>query len=317
MKILVADQEVNHRGSLIDLISSLGHTALETIDSREVIKECRHKCPDLIFLDYMLSGVLAVDLIKQIRRLGGNATWNPIVVMGDKISNQEQAALVDAGADDYLIKPVPKINMKFKICTAKRQADLKDDMFTVAHDLVMANRALESAPTNDVLTGVMDMKNFYVELEKLWFVAKKTHSHLSLILLDLDNFREFNERYTAEHGDATLKLVAQHIKQQVSKIDRAVLARTVGVTFGILLPGVKQELAIKIADTLCTGVAELKIKHSGSSNGNYLTASVGVSTTDESHFKNPLDLLEATDFALYQAKHQGRNRVFFEAASMC
>jgi CheY-like chemotaxis protein len=72
MKILVADQEVNHRGSLIDLISSLGHTAVETIDSREVIKECRHKCPDLIFLDYMLSGVLAVDLINQIRRLGGN-----------------------------------------------------------------------------------------------------------------------------------------------------------------------------------------------------------------------------------------------------
>ena len=317
MKILVADQEVQHRVKLVEFITHLGYIVVEAIDSREVIKKCQHKCPDLIVLDHMLSGVSAIDLSKQIRRLGGNATWNPIVVMGDQFTDEEKVALLESGVDDLITKPVQEINIKFKINTAKRQASLKDDVFSVAHDLVLANRALESAASLDVLTGIMDMNKFYLELEKLWFLAKKTHNCLSLILLDLDNFREFNLRYTAEQGDLTIQLIANHLKQQVGQLKIAQLARTTGVTFGVLLLGSDQDAAVKIAEKLRTSILDLKIPHVGSSNNKYLTASLGVSTTDEISFKQSIDLLESADFALYQAKHAGRNRVFFEMANVC
>ena len=90
----------------------------------------------------------------------------------------------------------------------------------------------------------------------------------------------------------------------------------IGATFGILLPMTEGKEALNLAEDLKNSIENLKIPHSGSRCSKYLTASIGVSTTDEKHFENPLDLMEAADYAMYQAKHKGINQVYFETVAI-
>jgi len=313
MRILIADNDSEYRAQLVEFCKQLGHTLQEALNLRDVLEICRRKCPDLCFIDLSISGVSGIEVVKQIRQLGGNAVWNPIVLMANKPSPENLRDGIAAGADDFCEKPIDKLRLEYKIKSAQRQENLKEEVFSVAHDLVLANRALENVLTQDTMTGIADISKFHKDLEAEWFKAKKDNTTLAMIILDMDDFREYNNMYGSDKGDEQIKQVAA-VLQKVLPKECKTFARTAGASFGLLLPQIEAEKAQEIGEKLRTTVEELKIENKGSRCGVVLTISVGVTTTVKDNFKNPLDLMEAADFALYQAKHKGRNRVAYEPA---
>lgn len=310
MRVLVADNNINNRTRLAEQLAAEGHTVIEAIDEQNVLKICKNKCPDLLLIDSQLSGVSGIDLIRKIRQLGGSSVWNTIVLMADIATDIDLQQGLSCGADDFLSKPINNFQLLYKLATAKRHQDLKNDIFGMAHDLAITNRALENVNKQDTLTGLFDTNTFYKMLELEWFKAKKDKYDIALILLNLDYFRAYNEIYGAELGDTTIKQVAQALQASLPA-PYNIIARTAGETFAVLLPKSDAEFALKLAEILITKVTDLGIIHKGSPCANILTISAGVSVTD-GDFNNSLDLLEAADFALYKAKHTGRNQAYFE-----
>lgn len=310
MRILVADNNINNRATLAEQLTANGHTVIEAINEQNVLKICKNKCPDLLLIDSQLSGVSGIDLIRKIRQLGGSSVWNTIVLMADLTTEIDLKQGLSCGADDFLVKPISHFQLLYKLATAKRHQDLKNDIFGMAHDLAITNRALENVNKQDVLTGVYDANTFYKMLELEWFKAKKDKYDIALILLNLDYFRAYNEIYGADVGDQKIKEVALALQGALPE-EYKNIARTAGETFAVLLPHGDAEFALKLANNLTKTIMDLGIAHKGSPCSNILTMSAGVSITD-GEFNNSLDLLEAADFALYKAKHTGRNQAYFE-----
>lgn len=315
MRILVADTDVNHRLELVEVITQANHEAIEVGAGGDVLKEVKKKCPGLMFIDDKLPGTNGADFVKQIRLIGGHAVWNPIVLMSHEVTPELLEAGLEAGADDCLQKPLTPFQVQYLIRRAERHQNLKDEVFSVAHELVMANRALESLGSQDTMTGINDIQAFLQGLEKQWIDAKKSKKILSLIFVNLDCFSEFNDEYGAEQGDQVIKQTALTLRHHLPQKYK-MLARTSGDTFAALLPDTGSKVALQIAGKLQASITNLKIPHKTSHCSDVVTVSVGVTSTEEQPFDRPLDMMEAADYALYQAKHRGRNQVCYVANEM-
>jgi diguanylate cyclase (GGDEF)-like protein len=314
MRVLVADQDLTHRSSIAAVLQESGHTVQETLSGREAIELCRKKCPDLLLIEYQLADQAGLDIVRQVRQLGGHATWVPILLLGKTITDVERLAGITAGADDVLAKPVSEGQLKLKVSSALRLLNLKEEVFKVAHELVVANRALQSVVTQDLLTGLCNSNTFDEALEKAWNRAKQDPKPLGVILLNLDFFQQFNQEYGPQEGDKALKQVAEVIKQNVPDAD-CVVARMVGETFAVLLPNLTSSAALATAEKMRHAIEALNIPHKHSGCSDRVTASFGVAVAEGTHYTSHADLKDAADFGLYQAKHYGRNRAYLVSAT--
>lgn len=314
MRILVADQDVQHRVALLAYLQTLGHQVLEPLGEREVLEECRKKCPELIFIDNELSGVSGIEIIRQIRLVGGHATWVPIILMAKELNDASIAKAIEAGADDYLLKPIPELRILAKVRSAERFQNLKEEVFEVTHNLVVANRALENIATQDTLTGIGNSNSFDDDLERYWFECKKNNQPLVLLMGNLDYFQAYNQTYGASKGDDAIKKVAETLRSSMPKGNNS-LARISGETFAILLPNTTGEEGLAVSEHLREAIDALQIPHINSGSSDHLTISFGLAWVEPGHFTSPWDLKETADFALFQSKHYGRNRSYSVRAS--
>lgn len=163
----------------------------------------------------------------------------------------------------------------------------------------------------DGLTGIQNRRAFDLALEKEWRRAARSGLPLSLILLDVDHFKIFNDTYGHLTGDDCLRAIAGAVRICVRRPDD-VVARFGGEELAVLLPGTPAEGAEEVAQRLCTGVMDLGIPHSGNDGRGIVTMSGGISTAVAcvgGRVRMPQGLLAAADAALYKAKHLGRNQV--------
>jgi diguanylate cyclase (GGDEF)-like protein len=314
MRVLVADQDMEHRVALVSYLQTLGHTVQEALGEREVLDECRKKCPQLIFVDSELSGVSGIELVRQIRLLGGHATWAPIVIISKEWKDEDANKAIEAGADDFLLKPIAQLRILAKSKSAERFQNLKDEVFAVTHNLVVANRALENIATQDTLTGIGNSNSFDDDLERFWFDCKKNNAPLVLMMSNLDYFQAYNQAYGAGKGDEAIKKVAETLRTAMPKGNNS-LARISGETFAILLPNTTGEEGLKVSEGLRKAIDDLQIPHINSGSSDHLTSSFGLALAEPGHFTSPWDLKEAADYALFQAKHYGRNRSYLVPAA--
>jgi diguanylate cyclase (GGDEF)-like protein len=314
MRILLAEQESVDRQKLAEAVKKWGHVVEEALTSREVVALCRKKCPDLILADFQLPGEGGLELVRQIRQTGGHAVWVPIILLNDAFSEVEMVQIVEAGADDVLLKPVSEAKLMLKVHSANRLLDLKEEVFKVAHELVVVNRALQNVIAQDTLTGIGNAESLDEAMEREWFAAKRSNLPISFIILNIDFFQAYNQAHGAIAGDQVLKKVAECLKNTLVGTPDATLGRMIGDTFGVLLPKLDREAAYKMGEKLYAAVDALNIPHKSSGCGDHITMSFGVATVDPGHFTKPWDLKDAADFGLYQAKHRGRNRGFLVTA---
>ncbi len=131
-------------------------------------------------------------------------------------------------------------------------------------------------------------------------------------MLNIDNFREYNNVYDSNKGDDVIKQIATALKRSIPTVYKT-LARTIGDTFALLMPNTNREKAMEVATKVHQAIDKLNIPHTGSHLSDHITTSIGVGSTESEELKSALELMEATDFALYQAKHTGRNKVYMES----
>ena len=172
-----------------------------------------------------------------------------------------------------------------------------------------ANAQLTRLSEVDPLTDLANRRSFERQLKQLWMRYLALRQPLSLMMIDVDHFKLYNDRLGHPAGDQCLKQVAATVRGHVRSASGELAARLGGEEFAVLLPGLTEERAEEVAQRIRSAVQALRIPHEAVSDDAVVTVSIGIATADGTHLASPQRLLESADSALYLAKRGGRNRV--------
>lgn len=188
---------------------------------------------------------------------------------------------------------------------------ITDVSVAVARERLLREQALvlRSQTFSDGLTGIANRRHFDVSIEKELRRAKRTVSPLSLLMIDIDYFKAYNDHYGHQRGDECLIQVAGNLSTVLHR-PADLVARYGGEEFAVILPDNRRDSACLIANAMRQKIESLALEHAQSKNpAKLVTVSIGVACMIPDHHAEPADLIRAADRALYQAKKQGRNQV--------
>lgn len=260
----------------------------------------RTQQPDLVLLDIMLGDISGYEICLALKS-DDNTRDIPVMFLTAKRSEADEVHGFKIGGCDYITKPFSPAIMLARVKT-QIQLKAKTDL-------------LEKLASLDGLTEIPNRRAFDAAFERQFNQAQRTSTPLSLLILDIDNFKLFNDHYGHPMGDDCLRQVASTFIKNTQRPEDLV-ARLGGEEFAILLPNTDNTGATLRAEHYRTAVKNLKIQHAANSPIPFITVSVGAGTVI-AHASNHLlsDLFQAADNALYLAKKQGRNQVCCENLS--
>ncbi|MFZ6644817.1 GGDEF domain-containing protein [Undibacterium sp. TJN25] len=174
--------------------------------------------------------------------------------------------------------------------------------------LIILQKELEALSFKDSLTGVANRRKFESALDTEWASARRNGQPLSLIVVDVDFFKQYNDYYGHIRGDECLKQIAQALGLSVTR-SRDIVARFGGEEFVLVLPETDANAALHVAERCKRKLENLQIPHEASTIGRFVSASMGVGTIKPSAEMEAKDFVEAVDKLLYKAKQNGRNRI--------
>jgi diguanylate cyclase (GGDEF)-like protein len=181
-------------------------------------------------------------------------------------------------------------------------------------ELKEANATLERLSREDSLTGLANRRWFAQFLAQTWRSALRDHKAISILIMDIDNFKAYNDTYGHQKGDECLKLVAQTIRRTVGRASDLV-SRYGGEEFVVVLGDTPLEGALKIAEQIREAIDSLNIPHKSAQHHKHVTLSIGVTSTLPTHDTQPETILISADRAMYNAKREGKNRVAYSTAA--
>lgn len=259
----------------------------------QAIEVCKALLPDLILLDVVMEGM---DGHEVCRRLKADPLTQdiPIIFLSANGEEDDEAIGLELGAVDYIGKPFNPMIVRARVkthLTLKRQGDY-----------------LRSMAMLDGLTGVANRRKLEVRLEAAWSQACRDNGPLSLIMIDVDYFKKYNDHYGHQRGDQCLRRLAMALAATLNR-PYDLLARYGGEEFACLLPDTDLAGAERVAQKMLAAVAELRIEHLASDVGPQVSLSLGVATVLASARLTPQELLRCADEQLYLAKAGGRARV--------
>jgi len=239
----------------------------------------------------------------------------PVIMVTGRSDPQLVRVAFEAGATDFVTKPFERIELLARVRSALRLKEEMDrrkareaELLEVTHQLQEANDLLRRISLQDGLTGVSNRRHFDEALPVEWRRSQRDDVPLSLIMLDIDRFKTFNDSHGHLRGDDCLRAVAGAITQVVHRPGDLV-ARYGGEEFAVLLPRTDERGARSVAEAVRATVEGLQIDHEPSESPRGVTISAGVATVVPVPNGDPVALVAAADAALYDAKECGRNRV--------
>lgn len=221
----------------------------------------------------------------------------------------------ESGAVDYLFKPInsnillSKINVFLELDRQKKELDSKvRELEILKLKLEAQNCRLEKLTMEDGLTALGNRRCFDNTLKLEWYRSSRSAEPISLIMVDIDHFKLYNDTYGHQEGDICLKRVASALKSTLMR-QCDVIARYGGEEFVLILPNTDINGATKVATRMLSSVSVLEIEHGSSPTKEYVTVSIGVATVVPTPDSEPEILVKSVDDALYDAKNSGRNRI--------
>ncbi|GAB4119563.1 MAG: diguanylate cyclase [Sideroxydans sp.] len=280
------------------LVAETGMQALTTF---------RHEHPDIVLLDARLPDIDGFEVARKIRQSEQGEEWTAIIFLTAMNSDDDLARGIAAGGDDYLVKPVSETVFQAKVRAMQRLVEMQRKLVEVTHKLDAANAELQRLSTTDALTGIANRRALDDFLSREWRRCLRMGKPLSLVMLDIDYFKLFNDKYGHQAGDDCLKRVAAQIAKAAPRASD-LAARYGGEEFMLVLGETDADGALWMAERVRQMVADLKVPHYAT-DSKFVSISCGVVSVVPDETRSAETLIQSADAALYQAKRGGRDRV--------
>ncbi len=306
--LVVEDQKAVRMVLVAQLIHAGVRDVLEAGDSHSALELFIQHRPDLVLLDIKLPGKDGYWVAQQMRSAepGG---WTPIIFLSGLDSDLNVWRGIEAGGDDYLVKPVKPIVLIAKLRAMRRLLDMRRRLVNVTQELHYANQRLNAMVEIDALTGLINRRGFDRLLHREILSARRDRAPLTLMLCDLDHFKRYNDTLGHVQGDNCLREMGRLLRE-VCVRPRDVATRYGGEEFALILPNTPRSGAMTFARALGRMLEVRAIAHPDSPLGGLLTLSGGITTCVPDANTSAESLIMRADEALYAAKAHGRNRFF-------
>lgn len=304
-RVLLADDDITTLTLLEDALRDWDYDVILAPDGEKAWDILQSENPPhLMVLDWMMPGMDGVEVCRRLRALQ-NRPYTYIVLLTSKSEKDDIVAGLDAGADDYLTKPVDMGEFKCRLAVGRRILDYERELAKKNELLQKANEDLARMACTDYLTGLYNRRFFMQRLEEETSQARRHRLPMCVAILDLDHFKQVNDTYGHLTGDAVLRRFAELIQQGKRLSD--IVGRYGGEEFCILLPQTDIRGGA-IAAGRFRSACESE-EYSDSEGRHFrITCSIGIAELGED-IPQAEKLLQRADDALYQAKEQGRNQV--------
>jgi two-component system, cell cycle response regulator len=292
MKILLVEDSYIERHRIGGYLTDWGLDFLAVGSGTEAVKLLEGpESPNMVLLDWMLPGLDGIDVCRRIRTNGTRATYIYTVMLTAKNRKQDLLLAMEAGADDYLAKPVDPSELRARIMVGKRILELQ--------------QSLRFAATHDFLTNLLNRSEILASIERELSRSGREGKPATVIMADIDHFKRINDSLGHATGDEVLKEVARRLKSDLRPYD--VVGRYGGEEFLIILPSCELSTGARRADEIRNMVAKNPILTPFGTTS--ATVSMGVTVTSPVGDHSVSDLLYEADVSMYAAKKNGRNRV--------
>lgn len=309
MKILLVDDSRSIAAIMSARLTSLGYEVTHALDGQAAIDLFKKMAPDLVLMDIEMPVMNGFEATARIR--AEEAThkwaWTPIIFLTASDTQDNLLMAIEAGGDDFILKKVSEPILHAKMKAMSRIARLRED-------LSIANRKLEELANRDRLTGLYNRRYMDIQVDALWDRSAKNGADMAVLMIDVDNFKKYNDRYGHQAGDDCLVNVAKAISSSVDDFnsfrsgEESFAARYGGEEFAVIIPNGSDAVAAACAQAVHEALKSQQIVHELNESYGIVTVSIGVSLSAPATGTTIANAFRQADAALYKSKESGRNR---------
>lgn len=301
-KVLLVEDDPVQANATKRILQDSGYEVIWSQDGVNAIKTVKMTKPDIILLDVVLPGLDGYEVCRWLK-LDESAKGIPVIMLTVKKELADKISGLHIGADDYLPKPYNELELNARIYASLRTKALQDELRMKNKQLEELLGRVEYMAITDALTGLYNRRRFHAVLLKEFERSKRYGTPFSLIMLDIDHFKEVNDDYGHNAGDTVLKEVSNILVKSIREIDTA--SRFGGEEFMVVLPNTEKENARIVAERMRVGIELHRLQEVD----RMITVSIGVAGLPDPGIANEDKLIRCADYALYCAKQNGRNRI--------
>jgi len=289
--MIVEDSKLNQE--LLRRILEKDYRLIFVQTGLEALENVKTEHPDLILLDIVLPGIDGFEVLRQLKKCDTSRSI-PVIIISGRSKPDEEVKGLKTGAVDYITKPFNEVVVKARVETHER--------------ILKQMRIIEEYGLIDTLTNIPNRRQFDQHVAREWNRAIRDKKSISLLMIDVDHFKIYNDTYGHQQGDVALQKAASTIASSLKrKIDIA--ARWGGEEFAVLLPNTGLEGAKLVAEVIRQNIESTLIPGSFDDSHHNITVSIGAAHVQPDNNSSISDLILQADRALYKAKDLGRNRV--------
>jgi diguanylate cyclase (GGDEF)-like protein len=244
-KILVVDDVPVNVQLLTTYLSSVGYEVVTARDGQEALDQVAATLPDLILLDVMMPKLNGFEVCERLKSDPVTRVI-PVIMVTALNEIEDKIKATESGADDFVSKPFNKLELLTRVKSLLRIKQLHDELSAKVRELELARERLRQLAITDGLTDLYNHRYFKEHLEQEVYRANRHQSHVSVVMVDIDHFKKFNDTYGHPAGDAILREIARLLKENIRKIDLA--ARYGGEEFCLVLVETNKAAAAIVAE---------------------------------------------------------------------
>lgn len=303
-RILVVDDHPDNVEIFEARLSNRGYVVDSATNGEEALARVHENPPHLILLDVMMPLMDGYEVSRRIKS-DPDLPFIPIILVTARGETEDKVEGLDAGADDYLTKPIDFPELEARVRSMLRIKKLQDELDSKNRELEHANEQLRQLSITDGLTGLFNHRHAHQLLREEYERGKRTGDSMAVAMFDLDRFKELNDTHGHPTGDVVLAETAQLLAETAREID--MIGRYGGEEFIAILPDADEEDAANFAERFRHAVEE-HVYRDGDKEIR-MTVSGGVASSRSADLPRGDELIRLADRGLYEAKRSGRNRI--------
>jgi len=307
-KILVVDDVPVNIKLQKTYLSAVGYEVIDAQDGEEALEKVQTELPDLVLLDVMMPKLNGFQVCEKLKN-SSDTRFIPVIMVTALNELEDKIKGIEAGADDFICKPFNKLELLARVKSLLRIKHLHDQLEEKVKELEKAHKKLRQLAITDGLTGLYNFRYFKDQLAGELNRARRHKLNVSVIILDIDYFKHYNDTHGHPAGNVVLTTIADLLKKNIRNID--VAARYGGEEFSIILIESDRKAAGVVAYKIKKLVEDYPFQYQETQPNGNLTISMGVATFPDDGFDSD-ELVKSADQRLYRAKQSGRNLVVLE-----